>query len=108
MAAQRGSDKILGQLFGDAAPTDRDGLARAVAAAREGGLRVVRWWWKGQPAIDSIRAQLDVGPEEAGGVAQALVGLHAPGAGLAVEVFPYGIPKLDGVRFDVTLNRTVR
>ena len=108
MAAERGSDKILSQLFGDAAPADREGLARAVTAARESGLRVVRWWWRGQPAIDLIRAQLDVRPEEAGGVAQGLVGLHGPGAGLAVEVFPYGIPKLDGVRFDVTLNRTVR
>jgi len=103
----RGSDKILEQLFGDKTIT-KEQLASAVEQATASGLKIERWWWKGQPQPDWFRAVATVKPENAGTTLTQLVNMHNELNQLSFEVFPKGIPKLDALDVRITVHRNVR
>lgn len=93
----RGSDKL-----GALAPA---ALQKALGIARD-SYRVERWWKFGQPRIDRIGATLNVtNIKEAGNVITSLIGQHGSGAQITFEGFPYGIPKLDGIRINVQIDQ---
>lgn len=106
--AQSGSEKLLRQMFGAEGAVTKDSLAEAVGVAREGGYKIVRWWWKGQPAIDQIQAVFEVPLDQIGGTVKELASLHGDERTIGLEVFPYGIPVIDGVRLAVDAKMNLR
>ncbi len=103
---ERGSDKLLARLFGEAASEEQ--LGKAVAEARDAGYRITRWWWYGQPAIEQINATLQVEAEAAGATAASLVQSHSSAAQINFDVFPYGIPAVEGVEINVMVRRNLQ
>ena len=72
------------------------------------GFSIVRWWWKGQPAIDQIYATLHVQPDTAGRTIEGLLGAHSAEVQVGLEVFPYGIIRPDLIQISVTMNRNLQ
>jgi hypothetical protein len=106
-AKGRGSDKLIRQLFGGSQVT-KEALTKAVSAAQASGFSIVRWWWKGQPAIDQIFATLHVQPDTAGRTIEGLLDAHSSEVQVGLEVFPYGIIRPDLVQISVTMNRNLQ
>jgi hypothetical protein len=79
-------------------------LADAISAA-ENEFSVKRWWWRGQPAIDLIEAELEVELASAGKVLGGLIDLQGKGTQINFSVFPYGIIAPDLLRVNVQINR---
>lgn len=104
MGEARGSTKVLSRLF-DSDPSD-DQLREALQVARE-EYRVLRWWKYGQPAVDVVKAKLDVQPDRVGEVLADLVQQQGGGLQVTLDVFPYGLPALDGLVVDVTMERAL-
>ena len=95
----RGSDKL-----GALAP---EALHKAIGIARD-SYKLERWWKYGQPGFDRLAATLNVtNIAEAGNVLTSLIGQHGSAAQITFEGFPYGIPKLDGIRINVQIDRPV-
>lgn len=104
--AARGSAKLWDRVFETEAPTD-DNLGQAVARGGE-SYKVLRWWKYGQPAIDRIKATLEVPTMESGRLIQDILGsAGGNGANIILEAFPYGLPKLDRTQVDVIFERNV-
>jgi hypothetical protein len=106
-SAERGSEKVLQQLFGGTA-VDGKQLASAVAQASSSGLKLERWWWKGQPHPDLIRAVVTIPPAEVGPVIAQLVSFHSELNQVSLEAFPRGLPRVDAVGLNITINRNNR
>jgi hypothetical protein len=104
MTEVRGSTHLLARLF-DGEPTDEQ-LGAALASARD-EYRVLRWWKYGQPAVDAVRARLDVSALQLGGVLNDILKLHNELMQITVEVFPYGIPSLDGAQVNLLIERQI-
>ena len=104
---KRGSDKLVANLFGGA-KISKSQLAKAVSSAQTSGLQIKRWWWYGQPQIDSIIASLDVAPSEVGATVESLTRLHSSAVQVGLEIFPNGIPVPDIIRINVTLNKNLK
>jgi hypothetical protein len=107
MAKERGSERLLTQLFAGRHPSP-EALGRAVAEAKAAGFLIERWWWKGQPAIDWIKATLRVDRESLGATVEGLAGLHSAEQQVNLEVFPYGIPVPDVFHVGVEINRNLQ
>lgn len=105
MAAGRGSDKLWERLFGAETPKGEH-LAEALSLAAD-EYTIKRWWKYGQPAIDLIRAVIEVEPANFAKVADSLIGLHGQNVQVKFEVFPYGIVAPDLLRLDLALERSV-
>ncbi|HEY0737095.1 MAG TPA: hypothetical protein VGD69_19420 [Herpetosiphonaceae bacterium] len=103
---ERGSSKVWARVFESDAPTDEE-LTRSLATAAE-GYRVRRWWKYGQPAIDRIKATLDVPFDNAGPLVQDLLGANGKGLQVSLDAFPYGIPDLEGVMINVLFEREIQ
>ena len=96
---ERGSARIF-----DLAHHDHEGFAKALTRARQD--YEVKWWWKyGQPAIDIIRATLEVKADALGGVVTEVMQLNRQGIQTTVEAFPYGLPAPDVFRLDVKIQK---
>jgi len=79
----------------------------AINTARD-SYKVERWWKYGQPAIDRIAGVLNVtDPHAAGEVIGRLANMHSGELQVRLDVFPYGIPVIDGVRVHVNLDQKV-
>jgi len=79
-------------------------LHKAINQAKE-SYRIERWWKYGQPAIDRITATVDVtNVASAGSIIGSLIALQSPQRQVGVVVFPYGIPVVDGVRLELSLD----
>jgi hypothetical protein len=99
MDKERGSSKLFGL-----EAHDHDGLARALGMAR--GDYEVKWWWKyGQPAIDLIRASLEVPSAKLGPTVQSLMQLNGKELQVTAACFPYGIPVPEIFRVDVDIRK---
>ena len=98
---ESGSEKLLANLFGAEGSVTEEGLAQAVGAVRESGYKIVRWWWFGQPGIDQIQAEFEMPVDQLGATVDQLASLHGEERSIGLEVFPYGIPVIDGVRVAV-------
>ncbi|HEY0604644.1 MAG TPA: hypothetical protein VGD58_17125 [Herpetosiphonaceae bacterium] len=103
---QRGSSKVWARVFESDAPTDEE-LTRSLASAGE-DYRIKRWWKYGQPAIDRIKATLDVRVDNAGPLVQDLLAANGKGLQVSLDAFPYGIPDLEGVMINVLFEREIQ
>ena len=85
MTKERGSEKLLAQLFGgqDASP---EALSRAVGEVRAAGFIIDSWWWRGQPRIEAISAKLRVDRNSLGTMVEQLAGLHSAEQQVSLEV----------------------
>jgi len=84
-----------------------DVLHKAIKEAKE-SYRLERWWKYGQPAIDRITATVDVtNVASAGPIISNLIGLQGQQRQVGVVVFPYGIPVIDGVRLEVSIDEAI-
>ena len=93
----RGSSK-LGEL-------SHEELHLAIDAARA-SYKIERWWKYGQPAIDRISAVLDITDvRQAPAVLGGLTNLHSAQRQVSFDVFPYGIPVIDGVRVQLRIDQ---
>ena len=93
---QRGSEKLFS--FGT---EDAEAITEALGSARDEYR--VKWWWKyGQPAIDHIRADLEIDRESFGAAISKIMELNGPQLQVTAEIFPNGLPKPDVYR--VALN----
>lgn len=104
MKQAAGSSKALARIFGGQGKMTKKSLAAAVEDARSSQFKIVRWWWRGQPAIDRVSAVMQVAPSQVGSTVQQLAGLQGGGTSVSIEVFPYGIPKLDQVLVQIQAN----
>ena len=73
--ARRGSEKVLEEIFASTNLSPQQ-LATAVQQASASGLKIERWWWKGQPQPDWFRAVGTVKPDQAVNTIAQLIGLH--------------------------------
>ena len=93
----RGSAK-LGEL-------SHEDLHLAIDTART-TYKIERWWKYGQPAIDRISAELNItDPRQAASVLGGLTSLHNSARQVTFDVFPYGIPVIDGVRVKLQIDQ---
>lgn len=84
-----------------------ESLKSALAAAQD-NYKVERWWKYGQPAVDLVKAELNVTNFAATGqLVQQLVSLTRSGIRVNVEVFPYGIINPEGARVNVAIEEEV-
>ncbi|MEO5830783.1 MAG: hypothetical protein ABIQ36_09470 [Rhodanobacter sp.] len=85
---------------------DHVGIAKALGMARSD--YEVKWWWKyGQPAIDLIKAQLQVDTNQLGPVVSQLMHLNSPNLQVTAYCFPYGIPYPEWYRIEVNLRNAI-
>jgi hypothetical protein len=80
-------------------------LHKAIGSARA-NYKVKRWIIKGIPPVyDHIQASLDVSQiGKVGEVIQGLIRLQTAERQIGIDVFPYGIPVVDGVLIGVDIN----
>jgi len=94
---ERGSEKLFSFGKGDEAE-----LARALGGAQND--YQVKWWWKyGQPAIDHIRADLEIPRDKFGAAISRIMEANGEKLQVTAEVFPNGMPRIEGyrVRLDI-------
>ena len=103
---QRGSSKVWARVFETDAPTNEE-LTRSLAVAGE-TYRVLRWWKYGQPAIDRIKATLDVRFENVGPLIQDILSVHGKEMQVSLDVFPYGQPGPEGIMLNVVFERQLQ
>jgi hypothetical protein len=103
---ERGSDELLAQLFGEQVSEQQ--LREAVVDAREAGLKIVRWWWFGQPAIDQIIATFQVDRASLGSTVEQMASMQSNETQVNLEVFPYGIPAPDTFHVEVAVKRNLQ
>jgi hypothetical protein len=102
----RGSSKVWARVFDSDAPTQEE-LTRSLAAAGE-SYKVLRWWKYGQPAIDRIKATLDVQVRDAGTLVQDILSVNGKELQVSLDAFPYGIPDLEGIMINVIFERQIQ
>jgi hypothetical protein len=107
MAKERGSERLLAQLFAGRRPSP-EALGRAVTEAKAAGFTIVRWWELGQPGPDWIKATLRVDRESLGATVEGLAALHSAEQQVSLEVFPYGLPAPDVFHVGVEINRNLQ
>jgi hypothetical protein len=79
-------------------------LHKSIGSARA-NYKVNRWIIKGLPPVYDIQASLDVRQiEKVGEVIQGLISLQTVDRQISVDVFPYGLPAVDGVMIGVNIN----
>ena len=92
----RGSTKMLQELFHGAAPETHADAVKALGVTAE-SVKLIRWWWKGQPRPDWFFASLQVRTEAVGDVASRLIK-----AGFVIDGFPIGKPAVDAAILNVS------
>src|ERR1051325_2824132 len=102
---ERGSEKLLARLCGAEGTVTDEALGKAVNEAQQAGIKIVRWWWKGQPAIDHITQVLELSPGSVGSTIENLIRLGGNQRAINLEVFPWGVPAID--RVHVTINTEI-
>ena len=102
MAEAHGSSKLVTKLFGTGGPVTKERLAAAVKEAGGSQLKILRWWWRGQPAIDHISAVIQVATSELSTTVANLAGSQREGITIAILVHPIGVPVPDGAQLQYT------
>jgi hypothetical protein len=92
----RGSTKMLQELFHGAVPDTHAEAVKALGLSAD-AVKLIRWWWKGQPRPDWFYASLQVRPEAVGDIASRLIK-----AGFVIDGFPIGKPAVDGAILNVS------
>lgn len=95
--AQRGSDKLLQALTGDAKiralPTEE--LREVLSITEEDGVKLLQWWIRGQPTPDWLTGAVRVDRKRAAATIDRLLSFDE--LRFRLDVFPYGIPVPDEV-----------
>jgi len=91
----RGSTKMLQELFGDDQPKTHVEVAKALGLSST--VKIVRWWWLGQPGPDQFFGTLEMNPAQVGEVAGSLIK-----NGLSIDGFPLGLPAIDRAVLNVS------
>jgi len=95
----RGSSKL-----GEMSP---ETLHLAIDIAK-GSYKIERWWKYGQPAIDRVSAVVNItDPKTAGSIIGRLINLQGAERQITLDVFPYGIPVIDGVRLQLNIDEAI-
>lgn len=102
----RGSEKVLEQLFGDASATPQQ-LASAIERATTAGLKLERWWWKGQPRPDFFKAVTRIQPADFAATLTDLLKIHNGVNQISLELFPKGVPRLEAIDVHITVERNI-
>ena len=102
----RGSEKLWSRVFEDDAPTS-ESLNSAVANARSGYM-IKRWWKYGQPAIDRVKALIEVPREQVGALVQDVLSSSGRGVQVTLDAFPLGLPDPDVFHVNVNFEREIR
>jgi hypothetical protein len=92
----RGSAKLLQELFGGKPPQTHAEAMTALGVSQD-SVKLIRWWWKGQPVPDWFFASVQVKPDAVGDVASRLIR-----AGFVVDGFPLGMPTIDGAVLNIS------
>jgi hypothetical protein len=93
----RGSTKMMEQLFGSKAPKTHADVTKALGLSGD-KIKLLRWWIKGQPAPDWFFASFQVPSDMIGEVAGRLIK-----GGLVIDGFPVGLPpSVDGAIINVS------
>lgn len=103
---KRGSAKLWEKAFEKNAPSPKE-LNKALAEARQ-SYKVLRWWKYGQPAIDLIKATIQVKTEDVGSTVQDIMSINGGAIQATAECFPFGIPFPEGIFINVALERQVK
>ena len=91
----RGSTKMVQQLFGSNAPKGHAEVAKALGLSAD--VKIVRWWWLGQPGPDQFFGTLELDLARLGDVAGSLIK-----GGLVIDGFPLGKPAIDRAILNVS------
>lgn len=95
MSEERGSEKLLQELFGGAAPASEAEVARAFGIQVERA-KILGWWIRGQPKPDWFHGKFQVTIDDVGPAIASIVK-----QGFIVEGFPLGKPRPDWVLLNV-------
>jgi hypothetical protein len=104
---QRGSDKLSESLFSGEKVT-RATVAKHLFGAAGVKYQLMRWWWKGQPAIDFLHSTVQIPRRDVGGLVGHLADLQNEQLQVTIEVFPFGTPKPDLAQINVTLQQNLK
>ncbi|MBX9579327.1 MAG: hypothetical protein K2X87_03385 [Gemmataceae bacterium] len=86
----RGSEKLMEELFGRPPGLDRGELRRLVSTALDKpGVKLVDWWWYGMPAIDGVFGTFEVPIKSLGDAIRDMAGSRVRPV---FRVFPKGLP----------------
>lgn len=98
MSLTRGSER----LFCESVRLDQKSLFRVAEISEQHGF-LLDWQIFGQPAIDRLRATVELKPEKLGSFLDQLIKVD----GVAVDfgVFPYGVPAIDRVLIHIQNGR---
>jgi len=94
-AKTRGSTKLKRGLVMDSNPLPAHSLEELVALTKVRGVKLQRWWIKGQPRPDALAGTVQVKHAQAAGLIEKLIGMED--LRLRLDIFPYGIPNPDVV-----------
>jgi hypothetical protein len=95
-ADDRGSTKLLHELFGGKVPESHEEVARALGVKAD-SVKLLRWWVKGTPRPDWFHASFRVHPDLVGDVVGRLIK-----GGYVVDGFPFGLPAIDAAIINVS------
>jgi hypothetical protein len=102
---KRGSAKLLEELGGKKTAFDMAELKKWVQGLEEHGVHIPYWWTHGIPAIDVIVGRGEAAPKDIGKVVQGLFTELPRQIRPDVDVFPYGIPAVLNLAFQVRIAR---
>ena len=94
MTQERGSD-LLKRSYGNPTTIDEKALQRVAEISDSDGVKVLRWWIKGQPRPELISGTLEVEPGQVGRVVAGLLEFNE--AKWTFETFPIGVIAIDKV-----------
>ena len=91
----RGSTKLTRKPVLDSNPLPASEVAEMVKLTKQRGVKLQRWWVKGQPKPDFLAGTIQVKHAAAASVIKKLVDMKE--MRLRLDIFPYGIPRPDVV-----------
>lgn len=100
MEQERGSAKMLRELFGAEGTPTHESLAKSVLAAQD-VWKLRRWLVLGQPAPDHIRALFEIEAADVGRFMHDLVMVHSSKVEISCHVLCLGQPRPDVVQMHV-------
>lgn len=94
--SERGSEKLLAELFGGAGSVSEEAVAEAFGLKVDKA-KLLAWWIRGQPRPDWFFGKFQVPIKEIGPAVGSIVE-----RGFVVEGFPLGKPRPDSVLLNVS------
>lgn len=93
---ERGSVRLLREMFGDRMPESHADVAKAFGVDTS-GIKLWRWWWKGQPRPDWFYGTFEVPIDQFGDIASRFVK-----RGIVLDSIGIGVVAIDSVLVNVS------